>query len=102
MIHHIVLLRLRPEVSEAEIGAVFAELHALQGELQGLLSVASGRSESPEHMERGYMHGLVLQFSDWDALARYSVDSRHQAAAGKLVAAAEGGIDGLLVFDLAA
>lgn len=70
MIHHVVLLRLRPEVSEAEIGAVFAELHALQGDLPGLRSVASGRSESPEHIELCYMHGLVLQFDDWDALER--------------------------------
>ena len=102
MIHHIVLLRLRPEVTEAEIGAVFAELHALQGELPGLRLVASGRSESPEHIERGYMHGLVLQFDDWIALQRYQDDPRHRAAGAKLVAAAAGGIDGLLVFDLAA
>ncbi len=101
MIHHVVLLRLRPEVSDAEIGSVFAELHALHGDLPGFRSVASGRSESPEHIERGYLHGLVMQFDDWDALQRYQDDSRHRAAGAKLVAAAAGGIDGLLVFDLA-
>ena len=101
MIHHIVLVRLRPDVGEAEIASVFAEIHALQGDLPGLRSVASGRSESPEQIERGYMHGLVLQFDDWAALARYQDDPRHRAAGAKLVAAAEGGRDGLLVFDLA-
>ena len=100
MIRHIVLLRLRPEVSDAEIGAVFAEVQALQGSLPGLRHVASGRSASPEQIERGYMHGMVVEFDDWAALARYQTDPRHQASGAKFVAACEGGLDGILVFDL--
>lgn len=100
MIRHIVLLRLRPEVTDAEIGAVFAEIHALRGDLPGLRAVASGRSESPERIERGYLHGMVLEFDDWAALARYGEDVRHKAAGAKLVAAAQDGLDGILVFDL--
>ena len=101
MIHHVVLLRLRPEVTDADIAAVFAELQALQGDLPGLRSVASGRSASPEHIARGYMPGLIMRFDDWDALQRYQDDSRHRAAATSLAPAAQGGLDGVLVFDLA-
>lgn len=100
MIRHIVLLRLRPEVTDAEIGPVFAEIHALRGVLPGLRAVASGRSESPEQMERGYLHGMVVEFDDWAALHNYLEDPRHRAAGAKLVAAAQGGPDGILVFDL--
>ncbi len=100
MIRHIVLLRLRPDVTEAEIGAVFAEVHALQGSLPGLRRVMSGRSESPERIERGYLHGMVVDFDDWAALARYQTDPRHQASGAKFVAACQGGLDGILVFDL--
>ncbi len=82
MITHIVLLRLRPEVSEAAIGAVFAEVHALQGSLPGLRRVISGRSASPEQIERGYLHGMVVTLwksfrpVEADILPKAPVDNR--------------------------
>jgi Stress responsive A/B Barrel Domain len=98
MIRHIVLLKARPEVTEAHIQAIFADLHALT--LPGLLAIHSGRSESPEKIERGYLHGFTIDFADWDALATYQAHPDHKRAGAALVAAAQGGIDGILVFDL--
>ena len=98
MIRHIVLLKARPEVSDAHVQGIFADLHALQ--LNGLLSIHSGRSESPEQIERGYLHGFTIDFADWDALAAYQAHPDHKRAGAALVAAAEGGLDGILVFDL--
>lgn len=98
MIRHIVLLKARPEVTEAQIQSIFADLHALK--LHGLLAIHSGRSESPEQIERGYLHGFTIDFADWDALATYQAHPDHKRAGGALVAAAQGGIDGILVFDL--
>lgn len=98
MIRHIVLLKARPEVTEARIRAIFAELHALQ--LPGLLAIHSGRSESPEQIERGYLHGFTIDFADWDALATYQAHPDHKRVGAALVAAAQGGLDGILVFDL--
>jgi len=99
MIRHIVLLKARPEVTEAHIAAIFADLHRL--ELPGLLAIHSGRSESPEQIERGYMHGFTVDFTDWQALAAYQDHPDHKRVGAALVAAAQGGIDGILVFDLA-
>ena len=48
------------------------------------------------------MHGFVADFADWPALAAYQQDEEHKAFGAGLVAHAEGGIDGILVFDLAA
>lgn len=98
MIRHIVLLKARPEVTEAHIAAIFADLHRL--ELPGLLAIRSGRSESPEQIERGYLHGFTVDFTDWQALAAYQDHPDHKRVGAALVAAAQGGIDGLLVFDL--
>jgi Stress responsive A/B Barrel Domain len=98
MIRHIVLLKARPEVTEAHIKGIFADLHAL--DLPGLLAIHSGRSESPEKIERGYLHGFTVDFADWDALAVYQSHPDHKRAGAALVAAAQGGIDGILVFDL--
>ena len=98
MIRHIVLLKARPDVTEAHIATIFADLHALN--LPGLLAIHSGRSESPEKIERGYLHGFTIDFADWQALATYQDHPDHKRVGAALVAAAEGGIDGILVFDL--
>jgi Stress responsive A/B Barrel Domain len=100
MIRHIVLLKTRPEVTEAHVQAIFADLHALKGKLPGILAIHSGRSESPEKIERGYLHGFTIDFTGWDALAAYQAHPDHKRAGAALVAAAQGGIDGILVFDL--
>ena len=98
MIRHIVLLKARPEVTEAQIDAIFADLRSLT--LPGIVAIHSGRSESPEKIERGYLHGFTIDFADWDALAAYQAHPDHKRAGAALVAAAQGGLDGILVFDL--
>ena len=99
MIRHIVLLKARPEVTDDHIRAIFAELHALMT-LPGILAIHSGRSESPEKIERGYLHGFTVDFADWRALATYLDHPDHKRVGAALVAAAQGGLDGILVFDL--
>ncbi len=100
MIRHIVLVRFRADVTEATISAIFADLHAIKAVLPGVLAITSGRSESPEQMERGYMHGFVADFTDWAALEAYQNHSDHKRVGAALVGNAVGGIDGILVFDL--
>lgn len=100
MIRHIVLVRFQPEVSEARIADLFAELHQIRGQVSGLLAITAGKSESPEQIERGYMHGFVVDFTDWAALQAYQDHPDHKRLGAGLVAAATGGIDGILVFDL--
>jgi hypothetical protein len=100
MIRHIVLVRFQQTISAAVIDGLFAELHQIEGKVPGLLSITSGRSQSPERIERGYLHGFVADFSDWPALEAYQVHPDHKRFGGRLVAHAEGGLDGILVFDL--
>jgi len=96
MITHIVLLKTRAD--DAIVAATFDEIGALQGSLDGLRSVLRGRSTSPERIERGFLHGLVLTFDDWAALEGYQADPRHVATSAKIRDLAEP--DGVLVFDL--
>ena len=62
MIRHIVLIRFLPTQSDGQIADLFAELHAINGKITGLLAITAGKSESPEQMERGYMHGFADVF----------------------------------------
>ncbi len=100
MIRHIVLIRFQPQVTEAAIAAIFEELQAIKAVLPGVRSITAGRSESPEKIERGYMHGFVADFDDWAALEAYQNHPDHKAVGAQLVANAVGGLDGILVFDL--
>ena len=84
MIRHIVLIRFKPDVTEAAVAEIFAALPRLSARLPGVLGFASGRSESPEQIERGYMHGFTIDFADWDSLATYQADAGHKAFGGAL------------------
>jgi hypothetical protein len=100
MIRHIVLTKFNPDTAEDKIAGIYAGLSALADTLPGAQNFVGGRSESPEQIERGYMHGFVIDFDSWDALQNYADNPEHQALGGQLVANAVGGIDGILVLDL--
>ena len=100
LIKHIVLVRFRADVTEVAIAAIFADLQAIKSVLPGVLAITSGRSESPEKMERGYMHGFVADFTNWAALDAYQNHPDHKRVGAALVANAVDGVDGILVFDL--
>jgi hypothetical protein len=100
MIQHIVLLKIRAGITDAHVASIFAELPALKAKLPGILAIRSGRSESPEKIERGYLHGFTIDFTDGQALAAYQDHPDHKRIGAALVGVTEGGIDGVLVFDL--
>ena len=100
MIRHIVLTKFKPETSEDTIAGIYNGLSALSETLPGAGGFTGGRSQSPEQIERGYMHGFVIDFDSWDALQNYADNEDHKALGGKLVANAVGGVDGILVLDL--
>lgn len=100
MIRHIVLVKFRADVSDETIAEMFGALRAIKRVLPGVLGIASGKSESPEKIERGYLHGFTVDFESWDALAAYQEHPDHKRFGARLVAHAVGGLDGILVFDL--
>ena len=100
MIRHIVLTKFKSDVSEETIKGIYAGLASVAEKLPGAANFTGGRSESPEQIERGYMHGFVIDFVSWDALETYADNEEHKALGGQLVANAVGGIDGILVLDL--
>lgn len=100
MIRHIVLTKFKPEVSDEAIMGIYNGLAAVTETVKGAANFTGGRSQSPERIERGYMHGFVIDFDSWDALQAYTDNQDHKALGGQLVANAVDGIDGILVLDL--
>lgn len=100
MIRHVVLTKFKPKISEQAISGIYDSLSALTEKLPGAGGFTGGRSQSPEQIKRGYMHGFTIDFDGWDALKNYADNEEHQALSGQLVANAVGGINGILVLDL--
>jgi hypothetical protein len=100
MIRHTVLVKFPADARADMIDSVFAALDDLRALLPGMLRFKSGANVSPEGMARGFTHAFVADFADAAARDAYLVHPAHQAAGARLVAAAEGGVDGLIVIDI--
>jgi Stress responsive A/B Barrel Domain len=69
VIQHIVLLRLKPDVTEEQIRAAFEAAQELPDEIPGLVKFSYGRDRSnPSH---GFNVASVVQLTDEEALAGY-------------------------------
>ena len=102
MIRHVVLVRFKPDLPPGEIDAIFAELDALRAKLPGFAAFAAGPNMSPESLDRGYTHAFTADFADAATRDAYLAHPDHLVAGGRLVAATQGGVEGLVVVDVAA
>ncbi len=101
MIRHTVFVKFPADERPEAIGAVFKALDDLKAVVPGMLRFAAGANVSPEPLSRGFTHAFVADFADAAARDAYLVHPAHKAAGAQLVAAAEGGRDGLVVIDIA-
>ena len=101
MIRHVVLIRFAADTSQEEIDAIFADLARLRQAIPGFVAFAGGADISPEGLAKGYGHVFTADFRSEADRDAYLVHPDHQAAGGRLVRAAAGGIDGLVVIDIA-
>ena len=100
MIRHCVFIRFRADIDESEVEPILAGLHEVCAPLDGIVDVRLGANRSPEvELANGYRHGFVIDFETAADRDAYLVDEAHQVFGGRLVAAAEGGADGIFVFD---
>lgn len=101
MIRHCVFLKLRADIDATAREALFDELRALKAHLPGMLGITFSPNHSPEGFGRGFDWAFIVDFTDLAARDAYLVHPAHQAAGARLLAALEGGTDGLMVYDLA-
>lgn len=100
MIHHIVLVKFKAEITADEKTVIWDRLAALDAVIDGIESMVFGGNVSPEGVSRGYNDGFVMVFRDAAARDVYLEHPAHKAAGASLVAALAGGLDGLLVVDI--
>jgi hypothetical protein len=101
MIRHIVALRFRPGTDPAVKAALYRDLAALAGHIEGILDFRSFENVSVETpLVRGFDDLFWFDFRDASVRDAYLVDPVHQAVGGRIVEQLQGGADGVFVADV--
>ena len=100
MILHCVFLRFKAAVQEPEKKAIYAAIAQLKDVVPGMLDVKAGPNASPEGLSSGYNDGFIVTFEDAMVRDYYLKHPAHVAVGERIVHATDGGLAGILVFDL--
>jgi len=100
MIRHCVFVNYQPSFGRAERDAIYADLAGLQTKVEGMLGFDAGRNVNPEGLGHGFDEGFLIDFRDAAARDAYLVHPEHQAIGARIASTAEGGVEGIFVFDL--
>ena len=100
MILHCVFLRFKSAMQTSEKQAIYDAIAALRDVIPGILDVKSGANVSPEGLNGGFRDGFIVSFENAEARDAYLVHPDHVAIGDRIVASTDGGLAGLMVFDM--
>jgi hypothetical protein len=100
MILHCVFMRLKTAMTSDEKQSLFDAVVALKQVIPGILDIKYGPNVSPEGLHSGFVDGFVVTFEGPEARDRYLVAPEHVAVGERIVTSTDGGLAGLMVFDL--
>ncbi|WP_175982969.1 Dabb family protein [Caballeronia zhejiangensis] len=100
-VRHIVLCRFRNEVVASSRLAFFEQIRRL-AEIPSIAftNFQCGPNVSPEGYGMDFGDGFMMDFESRDACFAYLAHPTHRAIGARLIEALEGGVQGLLVFDI--
>lgn len=99
-VKHIVLLSFKSALSKTDIEQVMLSLADLRKVIPQILSFSWGENNSPENLNRDYLHGFVMEFKNTADRDVYLKHPEHVKVANEiLLPALENGSESLIVFD---
>lgn len=102
MLYHLVLCEPVDDAALDRIEAACAILADLAPQIPGMVGFRHGPNRDFEGKSARYTHGFLCTFEDRAAHLAYERHPEHVRAGGMLVAACQGGADGIFVADLEA
>ncbi|HEX5933189.1 MAG TPA: Dabb family protein [Pseudorhizobium sp.] len=102
MILHCVFFRFKGALQGSEKQAIYDSVVALKSLVPGMLDVTYGPNVSPESLNGGFRDGFIVTFENEEARDAYLAHPEHAEIGSRLVASTDGGLAGLLVFDMEA
>ncbi|MFC5759441.1 MULTISPECIES: Dabb family protein [unclassified Rhizobium] len=100
MILHCVFMRLKSAMTPDDKQALFEAIVALKQVIPGILDIKYGPNVSPEGLHGGFVDGFAVTFESPQARDAYLVHPEHVVVGERIVTSTDGGLAGLLVFDL--
>jgi hypothetical protein len=100
MIQHCVFLRFKASVPEAEKQSIYQAITDLKEVVPGMVAVQAGPNISPEGLNGGFVDGFIVTFDDVKSRDGYLKHPDHIVVGDRIAAATDGGLSGILVFDL--
>jgi Stress responsive A/B Barrel Domain len=94
-VKHIALVKFKDGTSEEQIKAVFDNILDVTETIPGIEDYVSGPNSSPEGLNQGFTHGLIMTFADAAARDAYLAHPEHE----RLKALSTPVTESLLVFD---
>src|SRR5690554_800033 len=85
MIRHILLIKFKPEVTGPEIEDVRALFESMTTAVEGVEAVEWGLNDSPEGLNQGFTHAVLMTFADEQARQRYLPHPEHDALKAEFV-----------------
>jgi len=101
MILHCVFMRFKAAIQQADKQTLYDAVAELRNHVSGIVDMKFGPNVSPEGLNGGFVDGFVVTFENTEARDAYLAHPDHLAVGQRIVAAIDGGLSGLLVFDLA-
>jgi hypothetical protein len=100
MILHCVFVRFKAALQPADKQALYDAIAALKGVTPGIVDMKFGPNVSPEGLNGGFVDGFAVTFESLEARDAYLAHPQHMQVGERILAATDGGLSGLLVFDL--
>ncbi|WP_028670821.1 Dabb family protein [Saccharospirillum impatiens] len=79
MIRHILLIAFKSFVEPSQIAEVRQLFEAIPEKVPGVLTVEWGVNDSPENLNRGYTHSVLMTFADEQGRQTYLPHAEHDA-----------------------
>tara|TARA_Y100000815_G_scaffold107521_2_gene96198 strand:- start:14105 stop:14422 length:318 start_codon:yes stop_codon:yes gene_type:complete len=98
---HCVFFRRKADVGDKALLALYGAFDHFVNGFDGASDFRAGPNESPEGLHRGFRDGFVIGFDSPEARDCYLEDPDHKALGARLIEMIDGGVEGLLVFDMA-
>ncbi|MCA9103006.1 MAG: Dabb family protein [Pirellulales bacterium] len=98
-VKHVVLVKLKPDVTDAQVDEMMTALAGLKDKIPGLLDFSGGAYSSPEGLNKGFSHGFVMTFADEPSRDTYLPHPAHEEVKSIVFGLLDGGMDGVVAFD---
>lgn len=96
MIKHIVLLKIKPNISNDKIEEMYKNLFQLKNSIADIIFISGGKNNSLECKNKSYTESFVVEFKDKNVRDTYLNHPEHKKVAETYILPI---IDDIIVFD---